>query len=63
MAVLEPWRSVGMPRGSQGEGMNVSTLRSKEMHFNHIRGLTITSLRPQDNACSIHYSTLPATLV
>lgn len=44
MAVLDPWRSVGMPRGSQGEGMNVSTLRSKELHFNHIRGLTITSL-------------------
>lgn len=43
MAVLEPWRSVGMPRGSQGEGMNALTHRSKELHINHIRGLTITS--------------------
>lgn len=31
--VLEPWRSVGMQRGSQGEGMNVSTIRSKELHL------------------------------
>lgn len=42
MAVLEPWRSVGMPRGSQGEGMNVLTHRPEEQHVNHTRGLTIT---------------------
>lgn len=38
MAVLEPRRSVGWPRGSQGEGMNVLTHRSKEQHVNHISG-------------------------
>lgn len=43
MAVLEPRRSVGMPRGSQGEGMNVLTNRSEKQHVNHNRGLTINS--------------------
>lgn len=43
MAVLEPWRSVGRPRGSQGEGMNILTHRFEEQHVNHLKGLTITS--------------------
>lgn len=32
MAELEPCRSVGRPRGGQGEGMNVLTPRSEEQH-------------------------------
>lgn len=43
MAVLEPRRSVGRPRDSQGEGMNVLTRRSEEQHVNHTRRLTISS--------------------
>lgn len=43
MAAVEPRRSVGRPRGSQGQGMNVMTHRSEEQHVNHFRGLTITS--------------------
>lgn len=47
MAVLEPWRSVGRPRGSQGEGMNAlvpigESHRFEEQHVNHMN-LTITS--------------------
>lgn len=37
MEVLEPWKSVGRPRGSQGEGMNALTHRFEEQHVNHMK--------------------------
>lgn len=43
MAVLEPRRSVGRPRVSQGGGMNILIYRSEDQHANHTRGLNFTS--------------------